>query len=94
MLAQKLLRILSALSNLVSLISKPGSALINQLLLYTKVQNLSLFRNPRTEADIKLHLLKRRRNLVLCNLHLRTVSAELSFSGFDGLSLSDIDTYR
>ena len=73
MLLQIYLGILPPLADLIAVIGIPCSALAHQLTVHGKIQNISLFRDPFPEHDVKLRLLKRRGDLILYNLHARPV---------------------
>ena len=90
-IAQILLRILSALPDLIAVISIPGTALIDDIILRRQIQDISHHGNTLAEHDIKFRLLKRRRDLILNHLHPRSVTDHFS-ALLQGLDPSDIQT--
>src|SRR5699024_4632486 len=74
MLPQVQLGVLTALTNLIAIVSKPGSAFLYDAAAGRQFQDISLSGNSLAEHNIKLCFFKGRRDLVFYHLDAGTVS--------------------
>ena len=93
MFSQIRLGILAPLSDLIAIVREPRSALAYQITAYRKIQDISLFRDTFAEHNIEFRFFKRRRNLILHNLHTRPVPYHIS-ALLQSLGPSDVHSDR
>ena len=72
------LRILTSLTDLRSLISVPGSTLLNNIRICSQIKNIALAGDSLSEHNIKLSLFKWRSDLILYNFYADVVSDHLA----------------
>ena len=93
MLFQENLRIFTSLSDLISVICVPCTALIYNSAFRCQIKNISLFGNAGSEHNIKFCLFKRRSHLILHNFDSGVVSHHLT-ALFQCLYSADIHADR
>ena len=74
MFCQELLCVLTSLSDLILIVSKPRTALLYNADIRCQIENIPDSGNTLAEHNIKFCFLKRRRNLILYNLDSCTVT--------------------
>ena len=72
------LRILTSLTDLRSLISVPGSTLLNNIRICSQIKNIALAGDSLSEHNIKLSLFKWRSNLIFYNFYTYMVTDHLT----------------
>ena len=73
-LSPQSLQILSSLTDSLTVIIIPSSALLYDILLHGQIEDIPFPRDTLSIDEIKLHLFKRRRHLVLYNTDLRSAT--------------------
>src|SRR4029077_2730636 len=85
-------RVLAALADALAPEGVPGAGLLDDALLRRDVDELALFRDAGAVEDVELRLAKRRRDLVLHDLHLGAAADHL-VAVLDGAEPADVEPH-
>src|ERR1035438_6501012 len=88
---QELPRILASLADPVALIAEPGTALLDDVLRHSLIQQVAFLGNAFAVDDVELRLAEWRRHLVLDHLHLGAI-AHHHVAVLDGRDAPDVQT--
>ena len=93
MLSQPFAGVVLALTDLVAVVRVPGTRLLDDVMYHAKLDDFAFTRNTFTVENIEQRLAKRRRDLVLDDLHPRFIADDF-LAALDRANAADVEPHR
>src|SRR5438477_11190077 len=93
MLSQPFARVVLALADLVAVVRVPGTRLLDDVMHHAELDDFAFTRNTFTVENIEQRLAKRRRDLILDDLHPRFIADDF-LAALDGANAAEAEPHR